>query len=155
MRHLLFRPARRRYLAVGVAVSAVSVLVAGCQQPTPSVTVQSGSRIVRDDATAYIRNGKEIRGSGPVKVLAVRAGAQVGIDVDGTIADHGWSVHITPRTSGSSSSSANTLDSPLLKGQYHFTFDVGSTTTDIVIAEQGSGGQPQGLWAFTLQPSLQ
>ena len=136
-------------LVAPVAVGALLTL-AGCRQPTPGVTLQSGSRVVRDDATAYIRGGKEVRGSGAVKVLAVRAGASVGIDVDRSIADHGWSVHITARTS-----SQSTLDSPVLRGQHHFSFDVGSTATDVVVSQLGADGSPQGLWAFTIQPTLQ
>jgi hypothetical protein len=113
------------------------------------VTVQSGSRVVRTEATAYVRDGKEIRGSGAVKVLAVRAGAAVGIDVDRAVASQGWSVHITARTAGSS-----TLNSPVLRDQHHFSFDVGSATTTVVISEVGSGTSPQGLWLFTLEPTL-
>ena len=141
---------RRRLLQVTPFVIAALLVLAGCQQPTPGVTLQSGSRVVRDDATAYLRDGKEVRGSGAVKVLTVRAGASVGIDVDRSIADRGWSVHITARTSDRS-----TLDSPLLKGQHHFTFDVGSTATDVVVSQVGADGSPQGLWAFTIQPTLQ
>ena len=123
--------------------------LAACQQPTPGVTLQSGSRVVRADAAAYIRGGKEVRGSGAVKVLTVRAGASVGIDVDRSIADHGWSVHITTR-----GSTQSTLDSPLLKGQHHFSFDVGSASTDVVVSQLGADGSPQGIWAFTIQPTL-
>ncbi len=143
-----------RVLRIGLPALATALLVlTACQQPTPGVTIQSGTRVVRDDATVYLRNGHEVRGSGAVKVLTVRPGALVGIDVDGTIADHGWTVHITARTA--KASDRTTLDSPLLKGQHHFTFDAGSETTDVVIAEQGGQGQAQGLWAFTLRPTSQ
>lgn len=134
-----------RYAAVGSVILALAA-TAACQQPTPGVTVQSGSRVVRDTATLYVRNGKQVRGSGAVKVLSVRPGALVGIDVDRTVADHGWSVFIT---TGSSSSS--TVKSPILRG-HHFSFDVGSGVTDVVVSEQSSNGVPQGLWAFRLQP---
>jgi hypothetical protein len=128
------------------------LILTGCQQPTPGVTLQSGSRSVHDTATAYLRDGKQARGSSSAKVLRVRPGALVGIDVDSTVADHGWSVHITtPTTSGTSS----TLDTPTLKGQHHFSFNVGNGTTQIVVSENGAGTDPQGLWFFTLQPTLQ
>jgi hypothetical protein len=134
-------------------VSAIGLLIlTSCQQPTPNVTIQSGSRSVHDGATAYVRAGKQVRGSDAAKVLRVRPGALVGIDVDGTIADHGWSVHITtPAANGTSS----TLDSATLKGQHHFSFNVGNGNTQIVISEIGTGTDPQGLWFFTLQPTLQ
>jgi hypothetical protein len=124
-------------------------MVAGCQQPTPGVTIQAGSRVVRDAATLYVRDGKQVRGSGAVKVLTLRPGAQVGIDVDRSIADRGWSVHITSRADNT------TLNSPILKGQHHFAFNVGSSATDVVISEVGSTDLPTGLWAFALQPTLQ
>ncbi len=141
---------RRRIGWLAPPVIGGMLILAGCQQPTPGVTLQSGSRVVRDDATAYIRGGKELRGAGAVKVLTVRAGASVGIDVDRSIADHGWSVHITTRAS-----TQTTLDSPTLSGQRHFSFNVGSTTTDVVVSQLGADGSPQGLWAFTIQPTLQ
>jgi hypothetical protein len=100
----------------------------------------------------YIRNGKQVRGSDAAKVLRVRPGALVGIDVDGTIADHGWSVHIT--TPGTTTGSTTTVDSATLRGQHHFSFNVSGSTTQIVISEVGDGTTPQGLWFFTLQPTL-
>jgi hypothetical protein len=142
---------RLRSWRAAAAASAIGLLsLAGCQQPTPSVTIQSGSRSVHDVATAYLRGGKQVRGSTSAKVLRVRPGALVGIDVDGALADHGWSVHITTLAAKGTS---NTLDSPTLKGQHHFSFNVGNGTTQIVISEDGAAA-PQGLWFFTLQPTL-
>jgi hypothetical protein len=128
------------------------LIFTACQQPTPLVTIQSGARSVHDEATAYVRNGKEVRGSTSAKVLSVRPGALVGIDVDGKIADHGWSVHIT--TPGTKTGTTSTVDSSTLAGQHHFSFNVGSGTTQLVISENGTGASPQGLWFFTLQPTL-
>jgi hypothetical protein len=128
---------------------AVGVLTA-CQKPTPGVTLQSGSRVVRSSATVYVRDGKQINGSRAVKALAVHPGALVNIDVDRSLAKKGWSVHITTGSDGSS-----TLNSSVFHGQQHFSFSVGSATTDVVISEQGAGTTPAGLWAFTLQPTLQ
>ena len=131
---------------------AVLLILTGCQQPTPSVTVQSGSRSVHDEATAYVRDGKQVRSSTSAKVLRVRPGALVGIDVDGGIADSGWQVHITTQTGTGSTTS--TQDSATLRDQHHFSFNVGSSITQIVISESGTGTTPQGLWLFTLQPTL-
>jgi 3D (Asp-Asp-Asp) domain-containing protein len=128
------------------------LLVTSCQRPTPSVTLQSGSRSMHAEATAYVRDGRQTRGSTSSKVLLVRPGALVGIDVDGSIADAGWQVHITTPTGTGSTTS--TQDSSTLKGQHHFAFNVGAVTTQIVISELGSGSTPKGLWFFTLQPSL-
>jgi hypothetical protein len=132
-----------------VLVLAVGVLV-GCQKPIPGVTVQSGSRVVRASATLYDRGGKQVSGSRAVKVLAVHPGALVNIDVDRSVASRGWSVHIT-----TGSAAGGTANSPVLHGQQHFSFNVGSVATDVVVSQQGTGSSPSGLWAFTLQPTLQ
>lgn len=129
------------------------VLIAGCAKPTPGVTLQSGARVVRSSATVYLQDGTQIRGSGSVKVLRARAGASVGIDVDHAIAARGWSVHITTRTTDPTTL-PTTLDSSVLTGQHHFAFDIGSATTDIVVSELGTGTIPQGLWLFSIQPTL-
>ena len=133
-------------LAVLVAVG----VLAGCQQPTPGVTLQSGSRVVRSSATVYVRDGRQVTGSRAVKALAVHPGALVNIDVDRSLSKKGWSVHITTGTD-----TGSTLNSAVFRGQQHFSFSVGSANTDVVISEQGSGSTPAGLWAFTLQPTLQ
>ncbi len=147
MRQLRGWGSASRFGAVTVLVAAG--VLAGCQKPTPGVTVQSGSRVVRASAAVYERGGKQITGSRGVKVLKVHPGAVVNIDVDQSIADKGWSVHIT-----TGASSSGTVNSPVLH-QPHFSFDVGSASSDVVVSQQGSGSTPGGLWAFTLQPTLQ
>jgi hypothetical protein len=130
------------------ALLAVGALV-GCQPPTPGVTLQSGTRVVRASATVYERGGKQISGTRAVKVLKVHPGALVNIDVDRSLADKGWSFHITSGTS-----SSDTVNSPVLHVS-HLSFNFGSATSDVVISKQGTGSTPGGLWAFTLQPTLQ
>ena len=140
----------RRSRVIAPASVLLAGVLAGCQQPTPAVTLQSGGISVRSTATAYVRNGRQVASTERVTVLRARAGATVGIDVDHGLADKGWSVHITPRTTN-----ATTLDSPSLKGQHHFSFQVGSVTTQVVISEVGAGTTPQGLWVFAVSPTLQ
>jgi hypothetical protein len=130
------------------AVIAVGVLV-GCQKPAPGVSLQSGSRVVRASAAVFERGGKQVTGTREVKVLKVHPGAVVNIDVDRSLAHKGWTVHITTGSSGS-----DTVNSPVLH-QQHFSFNAGSANSDVVISQQGTGRSPSGLWAFTLQPSLQ
>lgn len=139
-----------RRLRILVAAGAVLVLgaLAGCQKPTPAVTLQSGSRAVRATATVYVRGGKQITASHGVKVLKVHPGDHVNIDVDKSIASKGWSATITSGTSKS-----DTVTTPVLHLQ-HFSFDAGSAASDVVIAQKGSGSSPSGLWAFTLSPVL-
>jgi hypothetical protein len=137
----------RGFGALSVVI-AVGVLV-GCQKPAPGVTLQSGSRVVRASAAVYERGGKQVTGTREVKVLKVHPGAVVNIDVDRSLAHKGWTVHITTGSSGS-----DTVNSPVLH-QQHFSFNAGSANSDVVVSQQGTGRSPSGLWAFTLQPSLQ
>jgi hypothetical protein len=133
-------------VAIPVAILSLGALTA-CEKPTPGVTLQSGDKVVRASATAYVRGGKQLAGSDKVKLLKARPGALVGIDVDGSIARRGWTVHIT--------TGSTTLNSSTLTNQHHFSFNVGSTTTQIVVSELGAGTSPQGLWVFQVQPTLQ
>lgn len=78
--------------AGGLALAAL----AGCSKPTPGVTLVSDGRHVRSEATVYCRTGQTpvqrncaTGGHGPT-VIAVRQGAQLGVDVDRTLAQHGW-----------------------------------------------------------------
>jgi hypothetical protein len=141
---------------VGVGVSALLALgvLAACDKPTPSVTLQSGARSVHSEATLYVRDGKQVRSKQSVTVLRTHPGETVGIDVDRAVADKGWQVHITTGTAGSTASDANVFNSGVLK-VHHYAFEVGATVTDVVISEVGDGGTPTGLWAFSVQPTLQ
>ena len=128
---------------------AAGVVLAACEKPTPAVTLQSGTRSVHAEATLYVRDGKQVRSQKTVTVLRTHPGQTVGIDVDRAIADKGWQVHITTGGNGSS-----VFNSGVLK-VHHYSFEVGAESTDVVISEQGSGGAPTGLWAFSVQPTLQ
>jgi hypothetical protein len=136
-----------RVALMPVAILGVGAVAAGCERPTPGVTLQSGGKVVRSSATAYVRDGKQLAGNERVSVLKARPGASVGIDVDGSVAEKGWTVHIT--------SGSTTLNSSVLRKQNHFSFDVGSATTQIVVSELGQGTNPQALWVFSVQPTLQ
>jgi hypothetical protein len=89
-------PARRPILAVA-ACAALLVSLAGCQKPSPGVTLVSHGSTVHFQAAAYCRDAKvlvvgdECPGTGPqVKVFRVRQGDSVGVDVDRTLAQHSW-----------------------------------------------------------------
>ncbi len=142
------RSPRARGTAVAGGLLAFLVLAA-CSKPTPGVTLQSGTRSVRAEATLYIRDGKQVHSSAEVTVLRTHPGQTVGIDVDRDLAAKGWQVHITTGTSGSS-----VFNSGVLKS-HHYSFEVGAQATDVVVSEIGSTGTPTGLWAFSVQPTLQ
>lgn len=80
------------------ATVAVGLLVlSACAKPTPGVTLVSGKKSVYTEATNYC-DGKVLTSvTDCVKrdrptVLPARQGDQVGIDVDRTLAKHGWFV---------------------------------------------------------------
>ena len=137
-------------MSLGVGLSVLVAVLAGCTKPTPGVTLQSGSRSVRAEATAYVRDGHEVRSGGAITVLRTFPGSDVGVDVDRSIADRGWSVHIVTRGTDSS-----TFDSANLKGSHHYSFVVGGAPTDVVISQLNADNSPSGLWTFTIAPTLQ
>ena len=79
-------------LTAGAALFAV----AGCQQPTPAVTLVSNGHRVRAESASYCRDGQSavkqncVLHPGRHEVLRVRNGDPVGVDVDKTLSDHGW-----------------------------------------------------------------
>jgi hypothetical protein len=83
---------RARLLVPALAVLAL----AGCEKPTPGVTVSSGTTSVHSEATTYCREGQSAAKSNCVEhldrvsVVRVKAGERVGIDVAKTIAEDGW-----------------------------------------------------------------
>ena len=93
----------RRTTMTALSGSLALLALAGCTKPTPAVTLVSDGQRVRTEATLYCRDGQSPQQHncasakhGPT-VLSVRAGAQVGVDVDKTLADHGWFLR-DPRT---------------------------------------------------------
>ena len=86
-----------RRTALTVAGSALSlVALAGCQKPTPAVTLVAGGHSVRTESTLYCRDGQSVAKNNCVAhadrltILRVKQGDQVGVDVDRTLAKHGW-----------------------------------------------------------------
>lgn len=86
----------RRTAVTTVTGCLALAALAGCTKPTPGVTLVSDGRHVRSEATVYCRDGQTpakrdcaTSGHGPT-VIAVRQGGQLGVDVDKTLAQHGW-----------------------------------------------------------------
>ena len=85
----------RPLAAVAAGVLAL-VGLTGCQQPTPGVTLSSGTHSVHMEATTYCRDGQSpaqqncVEHLSRVAELRVKQGNQVAVDVDKSIAKHGW-----------------------------------------------------------------
>lgn len=90
----------RPVAAVAAAVLAL-VGLTGCQQPTPGVTLSSGTQSVHMEATTYCRAGQSPAQQNCVEHLSrmaeirVKQGNEVAVDVDRTIAQHGWILVLT------------------------------------------------------------
>ena len=81
------------------AVLALAVLaLAGCEKPTPGVTISAGSASAHIESTTFCRDGQTPAKKNCVEhltrlgVINVKQGQLVGIDVDNAIAKHGWVV---------------------------------------------------------------
>jgi len=85
----------RRLVPLG---AGILLLAAGCQKPSPAITLVSGGHSTHFEAQQWCRGGKvlvsgnECPGTGPKVLEIVRAagGDQVGVDVDSDLAEHGW-----------------------------------------------------------------
>lgn len=86
----------RRTLAATASTAALVLLLTGCEQPTPGVTLVSGGTSVRTESTTFCRAGQSVEQLSCVvhaargAVLRVQQGALVGIDVDKDLSEHGW-----------------------------------------------------------------
>lgn len=137
-------PAARPTLLAGVAL-LTGGLLAGCEKPTPIVTLTSGGSSEWTEASRYCyRDGECREGRRPVPVIEVRAGEPVLVDVDAAVADDRWYV-----TDGS-------IRSPF-QDDTAYRFDPASFPAFreqgrvLVRVTQGDGeGEPEGVWAFTL-----
>jgi hypothetical protein len=87
----------RRPLLAALTAGALLVTLAGCERPTPGVTLVSGGRSVHAEATqfcrgeAFLTKGDECPGTQDgVTVLRADQGAEVGVDVDRDLTETGW-----------------------------------------------------------------
>lgn len=85
--------ARLRTLLTGVAAVAASTLIGGCgEKPTPLVTVVAGGQSYNVRASGWCVEGNCVSYDREVPQVAVRAGEQVGVDVERAIARGTWVV---------------------------------------------------------------
>lgn len=145
----------RRTATTVLSGTLALVALAGCTKPTPAVTLVSDGKTARSDATLYCvgaqtpaKHDCAKSGHGP-RVLAVREGDQVGIDVDKTVAQHGWylvDVDAQRRT-------------PLQTTHYDtYTADFTGRQTRVItlqvvsLTHAAENAKPNGTWVFQLVP---
>lgn len=130
-------------------------VLAGCEQPPPSITAFSGTNSERAAALCWAFDGDSLDSSdcaqeiiagselGDAPRLPVQAGNTVGISVDHAIADEGW----VPAIAGQ-----RLVNSPITETYFRFTFPPGQLPADGVGLQvlAGSNAQLRGVWAIRL-----
>jgi hypothetical protein len=155
----------RPFAAVAVGVLAVSL--SACEQPTPQVSVFSGTSSDHRQAVCWSADAQpvdlkeclSVTGAGAVDKAAslqesvgevtVRAGATIGVSVDPEIADRGWYVTL----------GTNRVNvAPIEDTYYKFSLpadvvEQGRTIPMYVLAQGEATQGASGVWAFQLVPS--
>jgi hypothetical protein len=143
----------RRSTAPGLALAG-TIALAGCEKPTPLVTISHGSSSTNAGALCYARSGQlseaEITActAKQGKKVSTRAGDRIGIGVDPSIAEQNWAAFLNSQ--------------PLLEVPSDRTFvsvvvPAGlqkDATADLIIVERGdksSASAIRGIWKFRLQ----
>ena len=153
----------RRRLGATLTASAALFALTGCQEPTPIVTLYSGGTSLYDEAFSYCFEGqdpgKEPGAEGAcrfdadrqTKVLAVRPGDEVVVDVDREIADSGWYV-VLRGTQATQQTRLATQQEHVTSFQPDFTQSPTITVLVQKLTDTSDTAQSVGVWQFTLVP---
>ncbi|WP_261556550.1 hypothetical protein [Frankia tisae] len=79
-----------RLATITAAIAAVGFGAAGCDRPTPLVTMESGGDFVKTNAAQYLRDGAVVERSVSPPRLSARPGSSLNIDVPTSVADRGY-----------------------------------------------------------------
>ncbi|WP_242605460.1 YgdI/YgdR family lipoprotein [Frankia sp. Cppng1_Ct_nod] len=135
--------ARWRRLAALPVLGALVLVLAGCDRPTPLVTIQSGRNFVQAHAAQYDRDGAVIKDAGyQPPVLRAVPGDSVNIDVPKSVADNGYFL-----------ASNDTRISDIITVQhYRLTVPDGRGQVNLTIFQAPHGGSngASGSWPFRL-----
>ena len=150
-----------RARAIALTLCTVATMgLASCSKPTPGVTVWTGDTSVQQDAVCWAPDSTALSAisqciqqavSDPniqVPTIPVTPGQVIGINVDGEIADAGW----TPSVSQQSLA-------PSTLHQNYYRFDYPSIDTPAqgflltITAHGQDDSSSRGLWLFRLVPS--
>ncbi len=141
---------RSRTATLGLVGLGLAAL-AGCQKPTPLVTVVHGTSSAHDQAACYSRANQPVNtptcGTGhKAKAVDVAPGDVIGIGVDPEIAETGWFISLGDEHPISAGPLTTTYVEIQLPAEFLVT---GSARLRV---EQKSDGDsaPQGVWFFEL-----
>ncbi len=133
---------RARRLAVVPVVGVAVVALAGCDRPTPSVSLQAGRTYVTTSATNYLRGGTVTRHAPPVPRIAVVPGGVISVDVASSVASRGYYLSV----GGQRITDTITKD--------HYRLEVGNTNgqAQLVLFQAPRSGSTDasGSWVFNL-----
>lgn len=142
---------RARPVTVIAAATLLLLGLAGCQKPTPSVTVTSGRSSTHTEATTFCREGQSVVKQNCVEhldrvgIVRVKAGERVSFDVDGELAENGWLLVDTDRQARSG-----------VQDEHYFSYIPDFGAGPIIKLEVRSLSRPAdnavvtGVWRFEL-----
>ncbi|HEU0100920.1 MAG TPA: hypothetical protein VFR07_01205 [Mycobacteriales bacterium] len=151
----------RRRLAVALAASVALVGLTGCEKPTPIVTLYSGSTSLYDEALSFCFEGQD-PATPPgtdgacryeersLKILEVRPGDEVTVDVDKDLADAAWFVAL--RGTDDRSSRLATQEEHVTSFQPDFSVSPTFVLEVQKLESAAEGAKTVGVWRFTLVP---
>ena len=143
----------RRTTLSCLAAAGALLLTAGCERPTPGVTLSSGSDSVHKESTTWCfqepdKDCENNPGIDRIGVLQVRDGDKVSVDVDAELADKGWYL-----VDADAQQRLNTID----KHHYPFTADFTNRPKAGIINLQvkattavEDNAKVRGFWRFQL-----
>ena len=151
----------KRYRALALATAmAAPLILTGCEKPAPAITVFAGTSSVTTEARCWaegeaitpescpeISLGEAVTGDAEADSLTIRPGAVVGVSVDPTIAEQGWTITLN---------GSPILEETVTETYYRFTwptlnFQNAQLTLRVV---SGQVSQPQGLWRVDLNAEI-
>jgi len=134
-----------------LAAAALLLALAGCEKPTPGVTVAAGTNSVHIESTVYCHEGQSAEAQNCEEhvdrfgLVRVKQGQAVMIDVDKDIAENGWKLVDTD---------ANAQSNPI--DEHFFSYTPDFANGPIVHLEVRSlerpttGARTTGVWKFQL-----
>ncbi len=156
--------ARRRRLAAALGASVALVGLTGCEKPTPIVTLYTGGTSVYDTAYSFCFDGQnpdaepgtqgacrfDTAGGRQPKVLKVRPGDSITVDVDKDLADAGWFVAL--RGTGGRSSRLATQSEHVARFQPDFSVSPTFTVEIQKLVSPADNAKTVGVWQFAVIP---
>ncbi len=157
--------ARRRRLIASLGACAALAGLTACEKPTPLVTLYSSGTSINDVALSYCFPGqdpaKEPGTEGScrfdtegrmAKVLEVRPGEEVLVDVDREISESGWFVVLRGQQQGQQSRLATQQHEHVTRFQPDFTQSPVITVEIQKLASAAEDARPVGIWQFQVAP---